>query len=544
MRIALLLLLLSFNTFAQYGQTSRSRFRENVLGLMPVPTVQANGYALLGSTSSTSTFTWNNGDGANRIVLMKSGSAVDRTPANGTSYTASNTFGSGTQIGTGNYVVNIGSGSVTVTGLTPATTYYIAIFEFNGTSTQTHYLQTNPATGSTPTAQVAIHVGLSPTFNVFMHSYGLSTGASGPAHYLPNVIAAGFAGSTVINNSLGGRGILRMCQLANQDATVPNSATSTMIIMCTLNDERRMNSIINTRNKVVMTHTSMIFNQYKSSTVSGGHASVTRTGSHAGYAASTAGGKYGSGAGGATSTTTSGGSWNYTFTDPTIAVQLIGTDGVSNTYGQVKVEIDNVQQSLLNSDETTKTTADMNGWYDGTGGGDVDISAILGPVIYIWTGLSGGSHTIKVTTLNTNRVVVDFFGHMNVPASTKPVNVGLENYLPAGGYSQSPSNGSTAGADALNAKIKQVTAFFASRGYGCVWTDMNLYVNTTTDMNADLIHLNDTGYDKAGAGFLQLTTAGAYPAYPQDTPMELIKLLIALSLVERHLNRKPIYSYI
>jgi endonuclease G len=53
----------------------------------------------------------------------------------------------------GNFVVFAGSGnSVTVTNLQPSTTYYFAVFEYNGSNAGTNYLTTNPATGSQTTA--------------------------------------------------------------------------------------------------------------------------------------------------------------------------------------------------------------------------------------------------------------------------------------------------------------------------------------------------------------------------------------------------------
>ena len=52
-----------------------------------------------------------------------------------------------------NFVVYAGTGnSVTVTNLQPSTTYYFAVFEFNGANANTNYLMTNPATGSQTTA--------------------------------------------------------------------------------------------------------------------------------------------------------------------------------------------------------------------------------------------------------------------------------------------------------------------------------------------------------------------------------------------------------
>jgi hypothetical protein len=93
------------------------------------------------------------GNGSNRIIVAKAGSAVDATPADGISYTANATFTSGSQLGTGNYVVYNGTGSgsgvLTVTGLTSGTTYHFAVFEYNdGTGTSHNYFLTGAATGS------------------------------------------------------------------------------------------------------------------------------------------------------------------------------------------------------------------------------------------------------------------------------------------------------------------------------------------------------------------------------------------------------------
>lgn len=100
---------------------------------------------LTNRTSTTLTFSWTDGGGSSRICLMKSGSAVNANPANGSTYTANTTFGSGSQIGTGNYVVALGSGPVTVTGLTAETVYYISVFELTGSGGSTVYNTLSPA---------------------------------------------------------------------------------------------------------------------------------------------------------------------------------------------------------------------------------------------------------------------------------------------------------------------------------------------------------------------------------------------------------------
>ena len=99
------------------------------------PATQASGVNFTSVSYNSMTVNWTRGSGTGVIVLMKSGSAVNSDPADGTysGYTANPAFGSGTQIGTGNYVVYKGIGTnVTVTGLTAGTTYYVAVYEYSG----------------------------------------------------------------------------------------------------------------------------------------------------------------------------------------------------------------------------------------------------------------------------------------------------------------------------------------------------------------------------------------------------------------------------
>jgi endonuclease G len=120
---------------------------------MGEPTVQASNVNFTNVTATTLTVNWTNGNGTRRLVLAKAFDPVDAAPADGTDYTANAAFGSGAQIGAGNYVVFSGTGnSVTVTGLVPSTTYFFAVFEYNGTGAATDYLTTAPATGSQTTA--------------------------------------------------------------------------------------------------------------------------------------------------------------------------------------------------------------------------------------------------------------------------------------------------------------------------------------------------------------------------------------------------------
>ncbi len=87
-------------------------------------------------TDTSMTISWDLPSGydpaTNEIVmLMQAASAVDDDPTGNavSSYTASHIFGQGSEIGSGSYVIYIGDGTTeTVTGLQPATTYYVKLW--------------------------------------------------------------------------------------------------------------------------------------------------------------------------------------------------------------------------------------------------------------------------------------------------------------------------------------------------------------------------------------------------------------------------------
>jgi predicted CxxxxCH...CXXCH cytochrome family protein len=118
---------------------------------------QPNTLSFTGIGTAGVTVNWvpvSSGNAKNVIVLMKAGSVVSADPVDGTSYTASTTFGSGTQIGsTGYFVVYKGpANSVAVTGLTLGTTYQIKVYSFAaGAAGTENYNTTSPLTGSQAT---------------------------------------------------------------------------------------------------------------------------------------------------------------------------------------------------------------------------------------------------------------------------------------------------------------------------------------------------------------------------------------------------------
>ena len=124
----------------------------NFTTLASVPTTQP----ALGSFSSVLAnsliVNLSGGNGASNLVVVSQGSAVSANPTNGSTYTANATFGSGSVIGNG-YASYLGTGiSFTLSGLTPGTTYYVAVYALNGGAGSENYLTLSPATGSQATS--------------------------------------------------------------------------------------------------------------------------------------------------------------------------------------------------------------------------------------------------------------------------------------------------------------------------------------------------------------------------------------------------------
>ncbi|TNE68897.1 T9SS type A sorting domain-containing protein [bacterium] len=115
------------------------------------PTIQASSPQVISKTTNSLGFSVHKGNGSKRFVLAKATTAVDAVPVDGNIYSPNSVFGSGEQLGTGNYAIPVVSDStIYLTGLTPGTTYNIAVFEYNGVY-EKDYLTTTPLTFSTKT---------------------------------------------------------------------------------------------------------------------------------------------------------------------------------------------------------------------------------------------------------------------------------------------------------------------------------------------------------------------------------------------------------
>lgn len=95
------------------------------------PTTQASNYSLISASSSSLDISWTRGNGDAVLIVAREGSPVNSNPISGNPYVANAAFGTGSEIGTGNFVVYNGIGTnATITGLSSGMECYFSFYEF------------------------------------------------------------------------------------------------------------------------------------------------------------------------------------------------------------------------------------------------------------------------------------------------------------------------------------------------------------------------------------------------------------------------------
>jgi gliding motility-associated-like protein len=134
--------------------------------LAQAPTSHSSGISITNVYCHYFDAAWSPGNGTNRLVLAKEGSATNQLPADYIAYNANDSFGRGSQLGSGNFAVYSGTGnSFTLRNLKKNTTYYISIFEFNITSGDyEYYTESSYATANKKTENIISDFSIDKTF--------------------------------------------------------------------------------------------------------------------------------------------------------------------------------------------------------------------------------------------------------------------------------------------------------------------------------------------------------------------------------------------
>ena len=105
--------------------------------LMLSPTQNASDISFSNISSNSVKVEWQNGNGSNRLLVVRPLNPINAFPLDGTNYSANADFASGTTLGADEKIVYNGTGnSVTVTGLDAGKQYYFSLIEYNN-STET-----------------------------------------------------------------------------------------------------------------------------------------------------------------------------------------------------------------------------------------------------------------------------------------------------------------------------------------------------------------------------------------------------------------------
>ena len=123
-----------------------AQFATGFKQIIGAPLSQATALKAKWINGETIKLDWEVGSGQKRIIIAKESAAVTGVPGDNTTYSANAQFGSGQQVGTGNFVVYSGSGNTTnISNLKPTKTYHFTIYEFNQFAATTLYHTANPA---------------------------------------------------------------------------------------------------------------------------------------------------------------------------------------------------------------------------------------------------------------------------------------------------------------------------------------------------------------------------------------------------------------
>ncbi|MBL7114613.1 MAG: hypothetical protein ISS35_02515 [Kiritimatiellae bacterium] len=123
------------------------------------PTTDASNIVFTTVGTTNLSFSWSAGNGANHLIVMST-NVISWVPIDNTDYTAASNYTNAQEVTNGVRVIYDGSQTNTSTiGLSTGTTYYVKVFEYNGTTgTKNYYTSGTPATASQQTIQPTLVV--------------------------------------------------------------------------------------------------------------------------------------------------------------------------------------------------------------------------------------------------------------------------------------------------------------------------------------------------------------------------------------------------
>ena len=296
-------------------------------------------------------------------------------------------------------------------------------------------------------------------------------------------------GLTLNNQALSGSGVWSATNRAYININPGHSALETE--MASFNDARRGGSSRKTLNKILNAHKAMWLNHFMESylAANSGDVSIIKSGTWHNYNSSSVGGKVSNGA----YTTTSGDYIEYSFNGNGIGVGLIAFDSANQLGAKFLVSIDSVSQTGYFS-ENQQTDGISDGVYDNQ----------RGQMALVFTGLSNGTHTLRLTSnQSTNLFAVDYFAILASVGSYPPLVWFAPPKMNATGYALEPANATNAIMDTIKVKLDSLKSALPA-GYQLYLVNTNTYYNVNTGLSEDNIHPNDLGQSQIYSAYLAI----------------------------------------
>ncbi len=126
-----------------------------IMGYNP-PTVAASNITFADVRVNQMVVKWTKGNGSRRYLVGREAAAVNQIPSDSTQYLGGADFGTGTDLGSSNFITYDGTGdSVLVTNLKGGVTYYFKVYEYNGTGLFSRVLTTGAPSASSQLLSMA-----------------------------------------------------------------------------------------------------------------------------------------------------------------------------------------------------------------------------------------------------------------------------------------------------------------------------------------------------------------------------------------------------
>jgi lysophospholipase L1-like esterase len=170
----------------------------------------------------------------------------------------------------------------------------------------------------------------------------------------------------------------------------------------------------------------------------------------------------------------------YIFTDSTLVIGTFGSNGYGVVSGHFEVTIDGIFKGRY-----------FFGAYGLAG---------YTPQTLVFRGLSNASHTVVVTKIGTNKIALDYFGHLKNSSDCKPIIIGeVPNWNKADFTSYMGTNFY----EYINTQICNIKSDYY--GYPVIIAPVNTYLNPNLDIDTDNVHPTNQGHRHIFESFLSVT---------------------------------------